>query len=299
MEWNSWRCLAQPPVDAGSFRIGAAFEHVFYPEVDRAVSGEMTHLEQSKAATIEMLRRRIAAVPNRTSGSSRPPLTELPTTPAAQTEPVPAPPPARSTSALGVLSVPSAIASLLPRGGLVRGSTVHLAGSASLQVGLLASVTGAGGWAAVVGHPKLGILAAVEMGANLRRCAFCETGSDAVEVAAILVEGIDLVVVDLGGTDVPPSRARAVTARVRRHGTVLAVTNGRWPTVDLHLDAQVAGYTGVGPGYGRITGTSLDVEATGRGQLPRRARIDISGGHDRVSWTATGHEATPPLRAAR
>ncbi|MBM4569125.1 hypothetical protein GS489_01055 [Rhodococcus hoagii] len=118
-------------------------------------------------------------------------------------------------------------------------------------------------------------------------------------MAAILVEGVDLVVVDLGGADVPPSRARAVTARVRRHGTVLAVTNGRWPAVDLHLDAQVAGYAGVGPGYGRITGISLDVEATGRGQRPRRARVDISGGHDMVSWTATEHEVIPPLRAAR
>lgn len=45
----------------------------------------------------------------------------------------------------------------------------------------------------------------------------------------MLADGVDLVVLSLGGVDVPPSRARAVAARARKNGTILAVTDGRWP----------------------------------------------------------------------
>ncbi|WQB72188.1 hypothetical protein SCD75_02690 [Prescottella equi] len=73
-------------------------------------------------------------------------------------------------------------------------------------------------------------------------------------MAAVVVDGIDLVLLSLGGTDVPPSRARSVDARVRRNGAVLIVTDGRWPSVDLRLDARVLGYRGLDAGRGRITG---------------------------------------------
>ncbi|GAB2640964.1 hypothetical protein GCM10027068_20780 [Prescottella soli] len=63
--------------------------------------------------------------------------------------------------------MPGPLADLLPHGGLVRGSIVEVSGVASLQAGLLASVTGSGRWAALVGRPSLGLLAAVEMGAAL------------------------------------------------------------------------------------------------------------------------------------
>ncbi|EOM74349.1 hypothetical protein DW322_20980 [Rhodococcus rhodnii] len=56
-------------------------------------------------------------------------------------------------------------------------------GVASLRAGLIASVTGAGGWAAVVGSQSLGLLTA-EMGADLSRCAVIEDpGPDPVSVA--------------------------------------------------------------------------------------------------------------------
>ncbi len=75
-------------------------------------------------------------------------------------------------------------------------------------------------------------------------------------VAAVLLDGLDLVVLSLGGASIPPSRARAVSARTRNNGAVLVVADGSWPTVDLNLDARVAGYRGgLGGGDGgRITG---------------------------------------------
>ncbi|MDH6285102.1 hypothetical protein [Prescottella agglutinans] len=119
-------------------------------------------------------------------------------------------------------------------------------------------------------------------------------------MAAILVDGVDLVVMSLGGVDVPPSRARAVAARARRNGTVLVVTDGRWPTIDLHLDARVAGYTGLDEPARRITGIRLDVEATARGRQTLRASIDVRGGRGAVAWTTSDQGATPvALKVAR
>lgn len=208
----------------------------------------------------------------------------------------------QQSTSLRTLPAPGPLAYLLPHHGLVRGSTVQVTGVSSLQAGLIATVTGAGGWAAMIGTPGLGLLAAVEMGAELRRCAVVNHvgTADPVEVAAILVDGIDLVVLSLPGASVSLSRARAITARTRKNDAVLVVTEGRWPTVDLYLDARVAGYTGLSEGYGRITGVSLDVEATARGRQPRRARIHIGGGQGVVSWTTVGHGVTQAaLKVAR
>ena len=55
------------------------------------------------------------------------------------------------------------------------------------------------------------------MGADLSRLAVIpDPGADPVEVAAVLMDGMDLVVLGLGGRSVPPTRARAVTARAGR-----------------------------------------------------------------------------------
>ncbi|MFE5700772.1 hypothetical protein [Rhodococcus koreensis] len=52
-------------------------------------------------------------------------------------------------------------------------------------------------------------------------------------VAAILLDGIDRVILGLSGAAVPPSRAWAVVARARSKGAVLPVTEGHWGGVDL------------------------------------------------------------------
>lgn len=251
-------------------------------------------MDESRAATIEHLRRRMAEIPARSAGPTRPSLAALtctaPVSDAGEPDSE-----QRPATSLRTLPVPRPLADLLPHGGLVRGSIVEVSGVASLQAGLLASVTGSGGWAALVGRPSLGLLAAAEMGADLRRCAVVSDlgSSDPVEVAAVLVDGVDLVVLSLGGVDVPPSRARAVAARIRKNDSVLVVTEGRWPTIDLRLDARVAGYEGLEEGYGRIMGISLDVEATARGRQTRRARIDVRGGQGTVAWTTAEHRAAP------
>ncbi|BAX91210.1 hypothetical protein [Mycobacterium shigaense] len=164
------------------------------------------------------------------------------------------------------LPVPRWLAETLPVP-LPRGTVAMVSGARSLLLSMVAAVTAAGGNAAIVGQPDIGLLAAVEMGADLSRLAVIpDPGTDPVEVAAVLVDGMDLVVLALGGRRVPPTRARAVVARARNKGCTLLVTDGDWDGVPTRLEARVCGYeiTAGGratptPGFGRISGVRLRV----------------------------------------
>ena len=168
-------------------------------------------------------------------------------------------------------------------GALPRGTVAVLSGARSLMLRMVATATAAGGQAAIVGHPDVGLLAAVEMGADLSRIAVVPyPGSDPVEVAAVLLDGLDLVVLALAGRSVPVSRARAVTARARQKGCTLLVTGGDWQGASVRLDARVCGYEMVGagggtgiPGRGRISRVRLDARA--RGRTPGQPRIAVGG----------------------
>ena len=164
------------------------------------------------------------------------------------------------------LPIPQLLADVLPDA-LPRGTVAVLSGARSLPLSMVAAVTAAGGNAAIVGQPDIGLLAAVEMGADLSRLAVIpDPGSDPVEVAAVLMDGMDLVVLALGGRSVPLTRARAVVARAHHKGCTLLVTDGDWQGASIRLKAWVCGYetTAGTPGFGRISKVRLDVCAGGR-----------------------------------
>jgi hypothetical protein len=139
---------------------------------------------------------------------------------------------------------------------------------------MVAAVTAAGGNAAIVGQPDIGLLAAVEMGADLSRLAVIpDPGTDPVEVAAVLIDGMDLVVLGLGGRRVPLTRARAVVARARLKGCTLLVTDGDWQGAPTRLEARVCGYDITAGnrgtpvcGFGRISGVRLQVSGVCAGR---------------------------------
>jgi hypothetical protein len=166
-----------------------------------------------------------------------------------------------------LLPIPESLAELLPAG-LPRGVVAVLTGARSLPLSMAAAVTAAGGHVTLIGQPGAGLLAAAEMGADLSRLAVIpDPGTDPVEVAAVLMDGMDLVVLGLGGRAVPPTRARAVTARAKHKGCTLLVTGGDWQGAPLRLDARVCGYEMSGgpvPGFGRISRVRLAMRARGR-----------------------------------
>jgi len=85
------------------------------------------------------------------------------------------------------------------------------------------------------------------------------------------MDGLDLVVLGLGGRAVSPTRARAVTARARQRGCTLLVVDGDWHGASARLESRVSGFevTGAGagaptPGCGRISRVRLATRASGR-----------------------------------
>src|SRR5690625_666992 len=190
-----------------------------------------------RADQLKQLRMQMAAVTGKVGAGRR---ESAPAAPAAE----------------AVLPVPSLLAGVLPTG-LPRGTVAVLSGARSLGLSVVAAVTAAGGNAAIVGQPDTGLLAAAEMGADLSRLAVIpDPGNDPVEVAAVLMDGMDLVVLGLGGRRVPPARARVVLARARHRGCTLLSADGDWQGTALRLDARVSGYETTGcaavPGFGRI-----------------------------------------------
>jgi len=215
--------------------------------------------EESRAEQVEHLRRKMALMSGKGAGS------------AASTRRGAMPSNTSLPDSETLLPLPDSLADLLPTS-LPRGSVAVLSGARSLLLGMVATVTAAGGHAAIVGQPDVGLLAAVEMGADLSRIAVIpEPGADPVEVAAVLMDGMDLVVLGLGGRSVPAGRARAVVARARQKGCTLLVTGGDWQGASTRLEARVCGYevTGAGggapaSGCGRISRVRLAMRATGR-----------------------------------
>lgn len=221
-----------------------------------------TNLEQARvnrAEQVEHLRRRIAGMSGKASGTVGASWRGVAVGGAA----VPVLPDSET-----LLPLPESLVEAVPRA-LPRGSVAVLSGARSLVLQMVAAVTADGGHAAIVGQPDVGLLAAVEMGADLTRLAVVpDPGVDPVEVAAVLMDGMDLVVLGLGvlgARAVAPTRARAVTARARQRGCTLLVTEGDWPGAAFRLDARVCGYDIVGagpgaprPGCGRISRVRLD-----------------------------------------
>ncbi|MGV0749291.1 hypothetical protein [Mycolicibacter heraklionensis] len=222
---------------------------------------------ENRADQLERLRRQMAAVSGKVGAGRRGAGSSATTTLVAP-------------AADSVLPVPSLLAGVLPAG-LPRGTVAVLSGARSLMLSMVATVTAAGGNAAIVGQPDLGLLAASEMGADLSRLAVIpDPGNDPVEVATVLMDGMDLVVLGLGGRSVPPARTRVVLARARHRGCALLVSGGTWQGTALQLDARVSGYETVGDkttgcgaisGFGRIGAVRLEVRAAGRAAGRTRA----------------------------
>ncbi|WP_211256538.1 hypothetical protein [Actinoalloteichus caeruleus] len=196
-----------------------------------------------------------------------------------------------------VLPVRTELAALLPWGGLRRGSTVAVRGSTALLLSLLAEATTAGSWAAVVGMPAVGVLAAAEAGVAVRRMPLVpDPGPDLPGVVGALLDGIELVVV-AGFAGVGETRLRRLSARARQRSAVLLPVVGRepWPGADLELSCAEATWQGPGRGDGRLLERTVSVRARGRGAAarPRRVRLTLPAGSS-TPEDAAGRNADVP-----
>ncbi|QFU93849.1 hypothetical protein YIM_43575 [Amycolatopsis sp. YIM 10] len=205
-----------------------------------------------------------------------------------------------------VLPVLPELAGLLPAGGLRRGGTVAVHGSPSLLLALLAEATSRGSWAAVVGVPELGVVAAHELGVAVDRLALVNRpGMEFGAVTAALLDGMDLVAVGGAGggaRGAGPSRsqqlARRLSARARNRGAVL-LSLGPWPGAEVELTCEAVAWQGLmESGKGFLKGAELTVRTGGRGAAARPGRANVllpPGQHDTASTTAAAHAAPSQL----
>ena len=185
------------------------------------------------------------------------------------------------------LPVAAPLRPLLPGGALRRGTTVAVnSGNSSLVLALLAPVTAAGGWAAVVGMPTLSPLAAAQAGAALERLAWVpHPGSEWSAALAALLDGFDLVVAAPRGrlTNGWPVDCRPGPVSGAPFSSPWASGRGR-----THVDRWTRSVGG--PGLGRAAA------------LPRidghRARPRAAAGRDRSrSGSPTRPAGSPPRRS--
>jgi hypothetical protein len=196
-----------------------------------------------------------------------------------------------------VLPTRAELVTVLPWPGLRRGSTVTVHGSVSLLFALLSEATSNGSWAAVVGLPDLGVVAAAEAGVDVSRLALVpRPGSDPVGVIAALLDGMDMVAV--GGTErVLDSDARRLSARARHRGSVL-LPLGTWPGAEVQLRLVQARWHGLGAGHGLLREREVTIRAGGRGPAarPRSCRLLLPSRTSAVT-ELTDDPARPVLRS--
>jgi hypothetical protein len=212
-----------------------------------------------------------------------------------------------SSSQDQLLPLLPALAPFLPRGALQRGSVVAVGprkvgcvgisdavktgGDTTLAFALLAAASSAS-WCAAVGVADLGVVALAQLGVNLDHLAVVPCpGSRWAEVAGVLLDGMDVVLVSPPGP-IRPGLARRLTARARERRAVLVVLprEGRWPEgPDAWLTVETAAWEGVEEGYGHLCGRRATVLATGRRAATRPVRAGL--------WlpTPSGGVASLPL----
>ncbi|MEV4317486.1 hypothetical protein [Actinocrispum sp. NPDC049592] len=185
-----------------------------------------------------------------------------------------------------VLPVSEALAGLFPWGGLRRGSTVAVRGSVTVLLALLAKATAQGSWAGVIGLPRLGVIAAAELGVAVSRLALVpQPGADLPAVAGALLDGMDLVVISAAGR-ISDANARKLSARARNRGAVL-IPFGPWPGADLEVTHVRSQWTGMDAGHGYLHTRRLTLAARGRGAAARPVTTS-------VVLTPDGLSAAPP-----
>ena len=196
-----------------------------------------------------------------------------------------------SSSRDRVLPVAPPLDALLPDAGLRRGTTIVVKGpgrgtdplrradgSTSVALALVAAASGTGSWCALVGLDGLGAVAARELGIDLARLAVIpRPGAAWAEVAAAVVDGVDLVVL-CPPFPPRPAMARRLVARARERRAVLVVVPDRagWPDPpDLCLSIGETHWDGAGTGEGFLSRRQMTVTATGRRSAarPRRRRL--------------------------
>ena len=157
------------------------------------------------------------------------------------------------------------------------GTGAHGAGGGTTLAFALLAAASAASWCAAVGTADPGIVAFAELEVDLGHLVLVpRPGPLWAQVAATLLDGMDIVLVRPPG-HVRPNVARRLAARARERRGVLVVLGAReWPEgADVQLTVKAGAWQGVGAGHGHLQGRYLEVLSSGRRAAARPARVGL------------------------
>ncbi|MCB2413904.1 hypothetical protein LGT39_13715 [Demequina sp. TTPB684] len=155
-----------------------------------------------------------------------------------------------------------ALTSVLPHG-LRRGQVVAVEGSTSLLLALVARASKEGAWAAMVGMPNVGVLAAARRGIDLDRLALIpHPGAQAPAALGACIDGMDIVMVGQG-IALSDADRRRLAGRVRERGCAMVVA-GSWAGAQIQLTVEKSRWRGLGAGEGRLRERDVTIAISGR-----------------------------------
>ena len=189
-----------------------------------------------------------------------------------------------------MLNVPEVFHSLLPGGGIQRGWTTRVDGSASARAlawSLLGEATTGGRWVAAVNVPGISLAAASELGVAVERVLVVRNVSAEVWSSAVgaLIGAVDAIVFGAPMHRVRPSDYRQMASRCRERGTVLMelapgpLTPSRHREsqgqlqYDLSFHVEPSKWEGLGQGHGHLQSRVAKVSVAGR-RAPGQGRHD-------------------------
>lgn len=189
---------------------------------------------------------------------------------------------------------------VLPGGGLPRHAVTHMSDTPALVAEMLLNVVEAGGHAGVVGWPELSY-AGIGRKHLDRIIAVPDPGADPLGIAAVLTEGLDLVVyrspVQLA---LSPVRCRPLLGKLRKGRAALMVVGATVPSPALTIAGDIQSFRGIGRGTGRITGVDIRVRAQSKSAHPASATVTVGqAAAETVAETAAETASHPVLKVVR
>ena len=157
----------------------------------------------------------------------------------------------------------------------LRTGEAYAVDSPSLAMALVAGVSQAGEWIAIVGAPDLGLEAAAGFGIDLERTVVVpHPGEPWLSVTAGLLD-VATVVIAKPPAPVSAQQAERLKSRLRIKDAAL-VCWGEWPRSDATLTITESSWLGLGRGHGRLTARRVVVSVRQSGPV-RRVSLWLPG----------------------